>query len=230
MFDIKIADLTIRIENQYEYIRGFCKDYIVPDAENVDFSVKAELEDIMAEQTGNYPGEYLETLAVYRKIAKKMLAYHGFLMHGVVAEFSETGISFLAKSGVGKSTHIALWKKLFGNKVTVINGDKPIIRCLNGSLLAYGTPWAGKEREQTNKSCVLKKICFLERGTENKCEKLQPGDAIMKLLQYIYTENNAALIQILTWISEVADSVEFYSLHCNMELSAAETVYRGIME
>lgn len=35
---------------------------------------------------------------------------------------------FSAPSGTGKSTHAKLWRDCFGDRVTMINDDKPLIK------------------------------------------------------------------------------------------------------
>ena len=226
MFLIRIADYNILIKNQYGYIRDQCRDYLIPDGDP-DFVIEAADEEIAAEQDGEYTPAYLESIAVHRKIARALFPHHSYVLHGVVIEVDGVGVAFLAQSGTGKSTHAALWKKLLGEKVTVVNGDKPIIRRFNRQLAAYGTPWAGKEHEQTNKKCVLRKICFLERSTENQCTRLSGKDMIYRMLPFVYTENGMQALDVLRILNQA--ELEYYTLQCNMDVSAAETAYRELM-
>lgn len=34
---------------------------------------------------------------------------------------------FAGRSGVGKSTHVNLWKKYLGEEIEILNGDKPFL-------------------------------------------------------------------------------------------------------
>ena len=221
----RIADYTIEIRNQYDYLRDQCRDYLISHGDP-DFVIEVSEEEIAAEQDGAYGPAYLESIAVYRKIARTLFLHHSFVLHGVVIEADGVGIAFLANSGTGKSTHAALWKQLPGKKITVINGDKPIIRLCDGRLYAYGTPWAGKEGEQTNRKCVLQKICFLERGTENRCAGLSGKDLIYRMLPFVYTETGMQALDVLQMLHQA--KLEYYSLQCNMDLSAAKTACRGM--
>ncbi|MGN0574423.1 MAG: hypothetical protein ACI4J2_00195 [Ruminococcus sp.] len=81
---VKIADKVIAVSALHGYITVYCKDYIsqgIPD-----FSVQVTQSNIDCEREKprqedikegipirNYSDDYLETLAVYRKIADKML-------------------------------------------------------------------------------------------------------------------------------------------------------------
>lgn len=226
MFLTRIADYNFLIKNKYDYIRNQCRDYIIPGGDS-DFVIEATEEEILSEKDESLSMAYLESIAVYRKIARTLFPYHSFVMHGVVIEVNGVGIAFLAKSGIGKSTHAALWKKWGRDKVIVINGDKPIIRLFGNKLFAYGTPWAGKEGEQTNKKCALQKICFIERGTDNQCIRLYDKDLIYKMSSFVYMENGIQAIDVLQILNQA--ELEFYSLKCNMDISAAETAYREMM-
>ena len=146
---IKIADLSIRIENRHTYIEDLCEAYMEPEGA-FDFAVSVTDADILAEDAGREHPGYAESLAVYRKIAEAILEKDGFLLHGVVLDVDGRGVAFLAPSGVGKSTHAARWLQILGERATVINGDKPLIRFTDGVPYAYGTPWAGKERLSKN--------------------------------------------------------------------------------
>ena len=157
MINIRLAEINFCIANKYSYIEDMCKDYITENDADVTISVTDE--EIYAEGSSDeYDVGYLESLAVYRKIAEKIIEYDGILLHGVVADVDGTGVAFLAKSGVGKSTHTALWQEVLGDKMTVVNGDKPLIRIIDDKIYAYGTPWAGKEKNQKNTKTNLKKI------------------------------------------------------------------------
>ena len=95
-------------------------------------------------QSGFAP-EYLETLALLRKVAEVLPEKDGFLMHGAVIQWKDKAYMFTAPSGTGKTTHIRLWRKYLGQGVSIINGDKPFIRIVDDCVRIYGTPWAGKE-------------------------------------------------------------------------------------
>ena len=72
MFIVRLAELNIGIENKYEYIYNMCVDYITDNTP--DFSISVSDNEIMVESNGiiQHKG-YLESLAIYRKIAEKTL-------------------------------------------------------------------------------------------------------------------------------------------------------------
>lgn len=221
MFVVCLAELNIAIENKYDYIKDMCRDYITEN--KADFCVSASDEEINAEGNGQYFDKgYLESLAIYRKIAEKITQYNGFLLHGVAFEAKNCGIAFLAKSGVGKTTHAKLWKEMLNNEMTIINGDKPLIRIIDEKVFVYGSAWAGKEKLNTNTKTELKKICFIERSETNECLPMQKDMVFKRLIKQIYIPKNESLLLTLEQINRLAEKCEFYLIKCNTDISSAK--------
>ena len=231
MFDIKLADVSIRVDNKYEYICEMCRDYITDEAP--EFTVSATDEEIMRENDSyesSYPPYYLETLAIYRKIAEKLAEYNVFLIHGVLMSCEKRGILLCAESGTGKSTHAALWLKLLEGKCEIINGDKPLVRIIDGVAYAYGTPWCGKEEINKNARVTLDNICFVERAPENSVIRVEKRDVLARLLPCVHMPEGGGIINVLDSIDTAARGASFYRILCNMDISAAETAYNAIIK
>lgn len=228
MFRVKLAGLKICIENKYKYIENMCAGYII-DGTKEDFIISVSDEEIEPEQTANYDKGYLESLAIYRKIADKISDYDGLLMHGVLMRYDGKGILLCAKSGVGKSTHAMLWQRLFGSKCEIINGDKPLIRIINNKIFAYGTPWAGKEGIHKNTFVQLSDICFLQRSEQNSAERLT-GDVLTPFLSQIYLSkyDGMKILKVMDCIDMLIKNTNQWKICCNMDISAAKTVYDAL--
>ncbi len=225
---VKLADLNIRIENKHAYTAHLCQNYIT-DAEKIDFTVSASEADILLEDAGRTMPDYAESLAIYRKIAENIIDYDGFLMHGVVVETEGRGIAFLARSGVGKSTHAAHWQALLGEALTIINGDKPLIRFMDGTPYAYGTPWAGKEGLETNARTPLSAVCFLSRSEENSVTPMRKEDVLLSLLPQIYLPKNGKKMErLLDILARFIEKTAFYTVRCNKNPEAAAVSYEAL--
>lgn len=228
MFVVRLAELNIGIENKYDYVCHMCTDYVTENPPDV--TVSASDDEIMAEDKGTgFDKGYLESLAIYRKIAESILQHNGFLLHGVVVDVAGVGVTFLAKSGVGKSTHTALWKELLKDEMTIVNGDKPLVRIVDGKIFAYGTPWAGKEHIHTNTKTEIKKVCFIERSEQNECLPIKKDMVFERLIKQIYIPKDKALLcQTIEYVSALIEKCDFYMIKCNTDISAAKTAYEGI--
>lgn len=239
-FKIRLADKIIEISAIHKYIADYCKEYI--STEISDFSVQVTQSDIDFEREKSkqedikenipirhFSDDYLETLAVYRKIADEMLEYNTILFHGSVVSVDNIGYLFTAKSGTGKSTHTKLWREFFKERAVMVNDDKPLLRVTENGVTAYGTPWNGKHRLSTNIGVPLNAICVLERSDENHIEKVTAESVYNMLVQQVYRpQNPQKLLKTLQLIDVLADSVKLYRLGCNMDISAAETAYNGM--
>ena len=138
MFCVQIAEVLVAIENRYAFTERLCADYIVdvlPD--ECTLLISATPEEIAAENSDDdtFSPAYCESLALYRKICTRMLDYNAFLLHAAIVSYAGRGLAFAAKSGTGKSTHVAQWMRALGDDVTVVNGDKPILRWRNGEAV-----------------------------------------------------------------------------------------------
>ena len=230
---ITLAGRCVEINSLYDEVYNLCSEYLTNDG-SPDFTVVVSPEDIefermksIREDMSKYmhpvlcPDSYLETLAVYRKIAVGMLKYDTFLMHGSVVAACGDAYLFTAPSGTGKTTHIKLWLENIPDSY-VVNGDKPLIRVREGYCEACGTPWSGKERMNTNVMVPLRAICLLERGVENSIEEISFLEAYTKLFQQTYLPSEADYVRkTMELIRKLSESVHFYRLACNMEPEAA---------
>lgn len=230
----KIADKVILIDSLCRGIHKQCENYAFDGIP--DFTVKIEQQDIdyeceasKKESDAVYPEWYLETLAVYRKIAVKMLEFDTFLFHGSAIELDGETYLFTALSGTGKSTHTRLWRKVYGDRAIMINDDKPLIKVSGGKATIYGTPWDGKHRLSTNKSSPLKAVCVLERGAENKIFPISREEAFTKLFSQSYRpESGAEMAKTLEMVDKLSRSVKLFRLECNMDEEAAIVSYEGM--
>ncbi len=232
-FTIKVADNVIAIDSQYDFVKEYCKDYCVSDTK-ADISISVTEQEILAEQSLDenqvFPLDYLETLAVLRKISEHLAQRNRILFHGVViAHNGEDGYMFTAVSGTGKSTHARLWKKYLKGAVEVVNGDKPMIAVENGQAIAYGTPWAGKEGWQKNRSVGLKGICIIEQGQKNEICRVNPLQHLNVLLQQLHIPRDAeAAGKTLELFDELMHGVPLYVLKCDISEEAFKCSFEAL--
>ena len=233
MFTIRMAEKNIQVNNRYDYIKDYCNNYMVNNVAP-DFIVEVSDDEILAEKSEEYSSTmgYLETLAIYRKICEKLVNDNIILVHSSVLMVDGQAVMFLAPSGTGKSTHSRLWRQVYGDRVTMINDDKPLVSVRtdnNGThLTVYGTPWCGKHGIETNTSAPVKTIFILNRSENNYTRKLSSKESFPYIYRQIYHPNNEALMKkILPLMLTLTENVEIYELGCNMEEEAARVAYRA---
>lgn len=230
----RIADLNIKINHKHDYLTKLCAKYLHSDQNaSVDFEVSPSASDynIDKENLEGYSDGYLESISIYRQIAKKLLEYDGIILHAAVISVDGLAYAFSAPSGTGKSTHIKLWKKAFGDRVKIVNGDKPLLRYIDGKLYAYGTPWCGKEGYNSNTKAELSSICFISRAVENSIKRIDPNTALPKIFtQLLMPDNEGQTEHFFKMLNLIFDNVKFYNLGCNMDIEAAKVAYEGMID
>ena len=232
MIKILLADLVIEIDNKYDYISEKCSDYLYTGDRETDIPIKVTEEEIIEQKNAStefFTNEYLEYLITYRKIADEILNFDAFVMHGTVIKVEDKGIMFTAVSGTGKTTHMLLWFKLLGDKLTVINGDKPIIRFFDGVPYAYGTPWCGKEGYNTNDRVILSDICLIERGEVDEAMFATQLDVFSHFIKQIYRPSKTELInKTFDLAGKLFKFSNLRKFKCRKNISAAKTAYKAI--
>lgn len=228
----KIADFIVEINNKHNYLTEQCADFKFDGDDGADIVVDVSNEDICKERslnTAQYSDGYLESVCAYRKLCLKLPPENALLLHGSVISYEDRGIIFLARSGVGKTTHTMIWKKIYGDKVKIINGDKPIIRFFDNIPFAYGTPWAGKENYYSNEKVKLTDICFLERGADNCAMKANSEEFLNFLMnQVLLPSDEKALDKTLELVESLLLKCNLWSIKCNLGDDAALVVHDRI--
>lgn len=241
MFTVKIADVPIGINNYYSGVEKLCKDYIT-DKKPV-FTVEASTDDMVSMACGEssgiesidsrsvavkkYPLSYAEELCIYRQIALALIDYDAFLMHSAVIDVDGEGVAFAAASGTGKSTRVKLWREAFGTRVKIVNGDKPILRFIDGELFAFGTPWMGKENWGTNCRAPLKYVCFLERDKDVSLVKLDMSQAMPLLFkQVLIPKEKDQIERFMNLLDRFLNNCSFYLLKCNQDKERPQEIWK----
>ena len=240
-FYVNIAGIPMEVSCLYPSTRKFCAEYLVDDVSEAELTLNITMEMIDAERTRllkkKNPGELLEAstpqvlelLVLCRMIAEILPRYERVLFHGSTLAIDGNGVLFTAKSGTGKSTHTRFWRNTFGDRVKMVNDDKPFLHIGSDGVTAYGTPWRGKHALGENMSAPLKAIVFVNRGEENRIEPMSPRELFPLLLQQTYAPDDpAAMGMTLALVEALSRKTRLYKLHCNLDPEAAMVAFSGI--
>ena len=239
-FVINVAGNVVAVHAFFESSREYCLDYLCD--EKPDFSITITEQDLAFERIKNagsgseedvkvriVPDAQLEITAIQRKLAEELLGHDVLLFHGSAVAVDGAAYLFTAKSGTGKSTHTRFWREMLGNRAVMVNDDKPFLRVTSEDISVGGSPWNGKHRLGSNINVPMKAICILERGTENKIERVTAEKALPMLLQQSNRPVNAAMLpKYMELLDAIASRVDFYRLQCKAEMEAAEVSFRAM--
>ena len=149
-------------------------------------------------------------------------------LHSSFVRCAGSAILFTAPSGTGKSTQAGLWEKYAAAEQ--INGDRTVIRCINGVWTAYGFPFAGSSGIYRNESAPIRAIAVLRQAPENTIERLRASEAFRLLysesaMQRWHEAGHAAVVdQIL----QLCRSVPVYMLRCTPDERAVRLLQKTL--
>lgn len=156
--------------------------------------------------------------------------YNTLLMHASVIMNNGKGYLFLGKSGTGKSTHTALWKKYIKDS-ELLNDDNPAIRVASdGQINVYGTPWSGKTPCYRNLRTEIGAIVRLEQFPTNIIQreiKIQAFASILSSCSAMIWDTSS-YNKIIDTVEKVASCTPVYYLKCRPDEEAARLSYETI--
>ncbi|MBR6705875.1 MAG: hypothetical protein IKI84_04255 [Clostridia bacterium] len=239
-FRIEMAGAPVAVRCRFHENQEFFHDYftekeplftIEPTEADLrqmqaDFDRMDEMEGISKHRRTE---SFLENNAIHSLLAERLVEQNVLLMHGSALCMDGDAYIFTAKSGMGKSTHARLWREVFGDRVWMINDDKPMVKISESGVMVYGTPWDGKHHLSRNASAPLKAIVNLTRDESNHIAPMSRADAFPVLIKQCFgSRNPVAMARVVELEKRLLNAVDFYALGCNMEKDAAKVAWEGM--
>lgn len=171
-----------------------------------------------------------EYLSTGDSFYRQLLAFDGMLLHASAVMMDGYAYLFSAPCGTGKSTHTALWQRVFGSeRAVILNDDKPALRWDGHRFLAFGTPWSGKSAQNENCCVPVAGICMLSRGETNTISPFGGVNAIRALLeQTVRPRDPGAISALLDLIDKLMTHVPMWKMECNMDPEAARVSHAAM--
>ncbi len=239
-FRIGIAGTVFEVHSLFDSTRDYCKDYLTekePDhrieVAREDLIFEQEMLDEEAREEGlkrrRFSDPFLERTVIQRKVADCLLSRDILLVHGSAVAVDGEGYLFTAKCGTGKSTHTRLWREAFGSRAVMVNDDKPFLKITPSGTTLYGAPWSGKHGLDTNTAVPLKGICILNRGPENRIQRISPEEALPMLLHQTHQPPDPAqLSRRKALVDTLTATVPLWHMLCTPEVRAALTAWNAM--
>lgn len=166
----------------------------------------------------------------YMAFENPLLYYQAFLLHSSFISWQNNGILFTAPSGTGKSTQADLWKKY--EDADIYNGDRTIIRKIEGKYYGFGSPYAGSSGIYRNESAPIKAIVVIEQGPDNVIRRLHGREAFLPLFRetLMNTWNKEYMEKMTDLLMDAACQIPVYHLSCRPDQDAVDTVKNEILK
>ena len=230
----KIADLTVDMGYKRDRLKKQSEAYRISEKVKPDMTIYLSDAFLELKQKENphlsvADCEYIFTSSVFYT---GLLQFGGFMLHASAIIMDGYAYLFSAPSGTGKSTHTALWQKVFGkDRARILNDDKPAIRILDDGVFAYGTPWSGKTDLNINVKAPLAGICFLERSEKNWIKEISAKEAIMPIMnQTIRPYEKSDMSLLLGHLDRLLTRVPTYKMGCTVSDEAAVMAHKKMLD
>ena len=151
---------------------------------------------------------------------RHMMRRDALVLHCAYMEWEGKAILFSAPSGTGKTTQATLWEKHRGTRV--VNGDKALLRLVDGVWTANGWPVCGSSQVCHDESMPVRAIVMLSQGKENTVSRLAPFAAFTQIYSQITVNfwNRDAQRRAMDLIEQLATQVPVYHLSCTISEEA----------
>lgn len=159
-----------------------------------------------------------------------LINHQAFILHSSFISWQNNGILFTAPSGTGKSTQADLWKKY--EDADIYNGDRTIIRKIDGKYYGFGSPYAGSSGIYRNESAPIKAIVVIEQGPDNVIRRLHGREAFLPLFRetLMNTWNKEYMEKMTDLLMDAACQIPIYHLSCCPDQDAVNTVKNEILQ
>lgn len=229
-----IAGLKVKINNCGGRTEKQGKAYLSPNQDenqhiDIDINVTEERIKTAVLEHPELNSDDWEYMLTGSDFYTKVIDFNGLLLHSSCIVVDGVAYAFSADSGIGKSTHTALWLKRFGKRAHMLNDDKPCIREIDGKIYACGTPWSGKYDYSTPEIVPLGGICFIERSDSNRIKKADTKNAVFNIFNQTVRRLNAqSMDKLFDVLESIFNKVDLYELGCNISNEAVETSYNAM--
>lgn len=172
----------------------------------------------------------IESIALQYALCREALYYDCLVLHASSLQMNGKAYVFSAPSKTGKSTHSRMWREVFGDRVSMINDDMPLLRRKDGSWFVCGTPWNGKHGLGFNCIVPLKAVTLLSRG-DDRIRPFDPQQDLPYLLNQVFRPYEAELLAAtLNLLDKLLAEAPLFHLFCTPTHNAAKLAKAYIKE
>ena len=188
--------------------RIWMEDYGLPDDGSTEFAVSAF------------------------KTGDRLIPTGRMIIHGAAFVWKGKVFLFCADSGTGKSTQLKNWGMLYGKEMSILNGDKPILKLeKDHSFIVHPSPWKGKEEwGDDSLSAPLGGIILLQQSARNEIHRAIPYEAAAILLSYCFSmfEEEHTTRKLSKMIDHLIRTIPIWKLQNTGNIESAQITHDAI--
>lgn len=149
-------------------------------------------------------------------------------LHSASLMYKDKAWLFSGHSGMGKSTHAALWQTYLN--IPTINGDLNLLAFIDGTPVIHGIPWCGTSETFDTKTYELGGIILLKQAPSDYIKELTENEKILLVSQRLISPNwNEKLFTAnISFVEKLVKNILTCGLYCTKEQSALDVMKNHI--
>lgn len=217
----EIAGLKVEMEPRFGRLTKACEGYRSSGTPVMTLTPDPR-DEVQVQVPTQEEREYILHSAAF---CREIIQHGRFFLHASAVVCGGGAYLFSGPSGIGKSTHTALWQKLYPG-IQILNDDKPVIWPEKGHITAWGTPFSGRTDLQRNLGVPLMGICFLKQARENRIRPVAETEALALILNNTWRpKDDKTMNLLLNGIQQVLEEIPIFELSCTTDPKAAQLSY-----
>lgn len=150
-------------------------------------------------------------------LPNRFLMRDAAFLHASFIRWNGKAILFTGAKQIGKSTQAELWRRFRGAEV--LNGDRALLRELDGVWTACGSPFCGTSGICFNEKVPIGAIVMLKQGAENRVEPAGLKDVIVAFLSGCTFDpaSRSATERLMNLATRVSNAVPMLLFTCTAD-------------
>lgn len=177
---------------------------------------------------------YAEYAFLIEDVERCIVPYGRSFFHSAAVLYKGGAYLLAGRSGIGKSTQYRNLSALYGDKVDILNGDKPVLEFANdGRIIVHPSPWMGKERWGSAGIAVpLRCIVCLEQSDQNQIERISTVEALPTVYrQFIFKQDTSEMVnRICDYTERILSEVPIYRMSNRGDPESSKMLFEQVIE
>jgi len=177
-------------------------------------SLLAEITSKAAAQLGSY------LVLRWLELPRFFLERDAVFLHASVVRWQGRAILFSGQKQIGKSTQAELWRRFRGAEV--LNGDRALLRRMDGLWMACGSPFCGTSGICVNGKIPIAAIVLLQKSPYNRIEPVDLKRTFAAFLSgcTFDAQNRMEAEHVLSLAEQIHREVPVFQLCCTPDEKA----------
>lgn len=144
----------------------------------------------------------------------QLIAQEALFLHASYVLWKGKAILFTAPKQTGKTTQAKLWESFRG--ATIVNGDRALLRKVDGCWNAYGSPYCGTSQMCENLSAPIGAVVLLSQAAQNSVCRAKTMEALIAFMDgaSFHTWDKENVETAVDLMKDLIADIPIYKLGC----------------